>query len=171
MLLSLQEHPNIEYRVFNPYKRRSNGFVSRQFLNLAEFHRLDHRMHNKAMVVDNRVAIVGGRNLADEYFGLDGQSNFRDFELIVGGPIVLDVSQSFDEYWNDRWSFPIDMLTHVDSSKVDLDAARQESNPDDQAHREETEYRQESAMAGSRSQCIHGITHINRRRATSGKSG
>jgi putative cardiolipin synthase len=104
ILLELAQHPNIEYRVFNPYKRRANSFATRQALNLAEFHRLDHRMHNKAMIVDNRVAIVGGRNLADEYFGLHAIANFRDLEVIVGGPIVLDVSAEFDGYWNDRWS-------------------------------------------------------------------
>ena len=64
LILALAEHPNIEYRVFNPFKRRSGGFATRQFLNLADFSRLDHRMHNKAMVVDNQVAIVGGRNLS-----------------------------------------------------------------------------------------------------------
>ena len=85
VLLALAEHPNIEYRVFNPFKRRAGGFATRQLLNLAEFGRLDHRMHNKAMVVDNRVAIVGGRNIADEYFGLDESANFRDLELLLGG--------------------------------------------------------------------------------------
>jgi putative cardiolipin synthase len=65
LLLALAEHPNIEYRVFNPFKRRSGGLATRQLLNLAEFGRLDHRMHNKSMVVDNRVAIVGGRTPPD----------------------------------------------------------------------------------------------------------
>lgn len=55
----LRAHPNIEYRIYNPFKRRSSSFATRQVLNLAEFHRLDHRMHNKVMVVDNQVAIVG----------------------------------------------------------------------------------------------------------------
>ena len=96
ILLELAHHPNIEYRIYNPYKRRSDNAVTRQALNLAEFHRLDHRMHNKAMIVDNRVAIVGGRNLADEYFGLHAVANFRDMEVMVGGPIVLDVSTEFD---------------------------------------------------------------------------
>jgi putative cardiolipin synthase len=82
MLLALSEHPNVEYRVFNPFKRRSGGLLTRQLLNLGEFGRLDHRMHNKSMTVDNRVAIVGGRNLADEYFGLDEEANFRDLELL-----------------------------------------------------------------------------------------
>ena len=102
LLLQLAEHDNIEYRVFNPFKRRSNNIVTRQVLNLAEFHRLDHRMHNKSMIVDNRVAIVGGRNLADEYFGLDENANFRDMELLIGGPTVAEVTASFDAYWNEK---------------------------------------------------------------------
>jgi putative cardiolipin synthase len=84
VLLELADHPNIEYRIFNPYKRRADGFATRQALNLAEFHRLDHRMHNKAMIVDNRVAIVGGRNLADEYFGVHASANFLPSSMRTG---------------------------------------------------------------------------------------
>jgi putative cardiolipin synthase len=124
ILLELAYHPNIEYRIYNPYKRRSNNVVTRQALNLAEFHRLDHRMHNKAMIVDNRVAIVGGRNLADEYFGLHAVANFRDLEVMVGGPIALEITAEFDSYWNDHWSVPIESLSHVTHTAADLDAAR-----------------------------------------------
>jgi len=124
MLVALADHPKIEYRVFNPFKHRSSGFVSRQFLNLNEFHRLDHRMHNKAMIVDNRIAIVGGRNLADEYFGLHSEANFRDLELLAGGPIVEEVTASFDDYFNDDWSLPINMVTHVKPNYLDLDSVR-----------------------------------------------
>jgi putative cardiolipin synthase len=76
------------------------------------------------MIVDNRIAIVGGRNLADEYFGLHAVANFRDLEVIVGGPIVRDVSAEFDGYWNDRWAVPIESLSHVRHTPADLDAAR-----------------------------------------------
>ncbi len=138
MLLALEEHPNIEYRVFNPFKRRADSLVTRQLLNLAEFHRLDHRMHNKALIVDNRVAIVGGRNLADEYFGLHEQSNFRDMELLVGGPIVQDITASFDDYWNDEWSFPIEMLSHLSPSYAALDDAATVKEPDIRIHNEPT---------------------------------
>ena len=138
ILLELVHHPNIEYRVYNPYKRRTDGFATRQALNLAEFHRLDHRMHNKAMIVDNRVAIVGGRNLADEYFGLHAVANFRDLEVLVGGPIVLDVSKEFDDYWNDRWSVPIDSLSHVSHTAADLAAARAVREANVHVHREES---------------------------------
>lgn len=110
--LALVEHPRIDYRVFNPYKRRSSNAVLREALNLAEFHRLDYRMHNKAMIVDGRVAIVGGRNLADEYFGLHGLANFRDMELLVGGPVVNGVIGEFMTYWNDEWSIPAGQLGH-----------------------------------------------------------
>lgn len=136
LLVALAHHRNIEYRVFNPYKRRSNGFVSREILNLAEFKRLNHRMHNKVMIVDNRAAIIGGRNLADEYFGLHGQANFRDMELLVGGPIVQKLSAAFDTYWNDNWSFPIDSIAHLDPSYVGLDKARKSGDLDDLKHQE-----------------------------------
>lgn len=138
VLLALAEHPNIEYRVFNPFKRRAGGFATRQLLNLAEFGRLDHRMHNKAMVVDNRVAIVGGRNIADEYFGLDESANFRDLELLLGGRMVQQVSGAFDLYWNDRWTFPIEMLTDASASVIELDEARRGAAPVSKLYSEET---------------------------------
>ena len=129
VLVALAEHPKIEYRVFNPFKHRASGFVSRQIFNLSEFHRLDQRMHNKAMIVDNRIAIIGGRNLADEYFGLHTEANFRDLELLAGGPIVRELSTSFDEYFNDDWSLPIDMVSHIDPNDIDLDVARHVKDP------------------------------------------
>lgn len=138
LLIELVEHRNIEYRVYNPFKRRSSRFVTRQVLNLAEFHRLDHRMHNKAMVVDNRVAIVGGRNLADEYFGLHETANFRDMEVIVGGTVVRDVAAAFDTYWNDQWSFPIELLSQVEASPADLETARQVRDQNLHVHDEES---------------------------------
>jgi putative cardiolipin synthase len=139
VLLELVRHPNIEYRVYNPYKRRSSSAATRQALNLAEFHRLDHRMHNKAMIVDNRVAIVGGRNLADEYFGLHDVANFRDLEVIVGGPVVLSVSAKFDAYWNDPWAVTIESLSHIEHTAADLDAARRVRDENVHVHAEQTD--------------------------------
>lgn len=129
LIMLIHEHENMAFRVFNPYKRRADSFFSREVLNLAEFHRLDHRMHNKVMVVDGQVAIVGGRNLADEYFGLHDEANFRDLELLVGGEIVSDISNAFADYWNDDWSVPIDQLTHVEARPVDLDLLRERALP------------------------------------------
>lgn len=102
----IDHHPNIEFRVYNPFARRSNSIAIRQLLNLGDFSRVDHRMHNKLMVVDNTAAIVGGRNLADEYFGAHDAANFRDLEVLTAGPAVQSLSRQFDEYWNSDWSFP-----------------------------------------------------------------
>lgn len=109
-LLDIDGHEHIELKVFNPYKRRSSKAGLRSVLNLGEFHRLDHRMHNKVMVIDNHVAVLGGRNLADHYFGYDQNDNFRDMEVVAGGPVVHELASGFDLYWNDTWSFPVDTI-------------------------------------------------------------
>ena len=109
-LLDIDRHAGIELKVFNPYKRRSDKAGLRQILNLGDFHRLDHRMHNKVMVIDNQVAVVGGRNLADHYFGYDERDNFRDLEVVAGGPVVQTLARGFDSYWNDPWCFPVETV-------------------------------------------------------------
>ncbi|MEE4294375.1 MAG: phospholipase D family protein, partial [Xanthomonadales bacterium] len=106
-LLDIDRHENIELKVFNPYKRRSSDAALRQVLNAGEFYRLDHRMHNKVMVIDNRAAIIGGRNIAEEYFGYHEEHNFRDMELVLAGPLAQELSAGFDSYWNNDWSFPV----------------------------------------------------------------
>lgn len=116
-ILNIDRHPNIELRIYNPYARRSNSMIIRQLLNIGDFSRVDHRMHNKAIIVDNRAAIIGGRNLADEYFGHHEEMNFRDFEVLTAGSATLDLSRQFDEYWNNNWSFPIGLLEPSESTK------------------------------------------------------
>ncbi|MGA7277831.1 MAG: phospholipase D family protein [Desulfocapsaceae bacterium] len=117
IILEIDGHPQIELRVYNPYTRRSGGMVYRTLLNLGEFSRVDHRMHNKVMVVDNRAAIVGGRNLADEYFGNHDTMNFRDFEVLTAGPALNLLSKEFDEYWNNDWSFPLSLIDQKKAAK------------------------------------------------------
>ena len=78
-------------------------------------------MHNKVLVADNRSAIVGGRNLANEYFGHHEAGNFRDMEVLCGGPVVQELSRCFDNYWNSNWSFPVDRILSRPSSKRGLD--------------------------------------------------
>jgi putative cardiolipin synthase len=116
-ILDIDHHPNIEFRIYNPFATRSNSMMVRQLLNLGDFSRVDHRMHNKVMVVDNRAAIVGGRNLADEYFGNHDAANFRDMEVLTAGPAVLSLSRQFDDYWNSDWSCPADRVITVEPAK------------------------------------------------------
>jgi len=107
MLHAVDEHRNIEIRIYNPFRYRSDNVVLRQLFNLGEFARTNHRMHNKAMVVDGQAAIVGGRNLADEYFGRHAEMNFRDMEVITVGSSIPPVIAHFDRFWNSGWAFPI----------------------------------------------------------------
>ena len=108
---SIDHHPNIEFRIFNPYTHRYDMMAVRSLLNLGEFNRVDHRMHNKVLIVDNRAAIVGGRNHADAYFGYDHRANFRDLEVLCMGSVCRDLSEVFDRFWNDHWSYPEELLT------------------------------------------------------------
>jgi putative cardiolipin synthase len=108
-IAALDYHPNIEVRLFNPFGNRTVRIL-RNVEFLFDLSRLSHRMHNKLFVVDNQVAIVGGRNIGNEYFGLNPKFNFHDLELLVAGPIVEDISEGFDTYWNSKWAFPISAL-------------------------------------------------------------
>ena len=99
--------PNIEVRVFNPFQVRGTPGLSRLLEFFGDTKRLNRRMHNKLWIADNAMAIVGGRNLGDEYFDAHGDVNFSDLDILAAGPIVREVSRSFDEYWNSEWAVPI----------------------------------------------------------------
>ena len=100
-------HPNIEVRIFNPFYSRS-GWFGQVTEWLVRGRRLNRRMHNKAWIVDNRVVIVGGRNIGDEYFGASDATNFADLDVLLAGPIVDAISASFDQYWNNPNAVPVD---------------------------------------------------------------
>jgi putative cardiolipin synthase len=108
-LAGLAAHPNIEVRMFNPWSTRS-GTVRRVGEGLFSFDRINRRMHNKSWIADNRIAIVGGRNVGDEYFGAGEQINFVDLDFALLGPVVRDVSASFDRYWNSASAYPMEVL-------------------------------------------------------------
>ena len=102
-LLLLDKHPNIEVRLFNPIARR--GFY---YLNyLGDFKRANRRMHNKSFVVDNQMGVVGGRNIAAEYFELEHDKEFVDFDMLIVGSVAVDVSKTFDQFWNHKFSVPV----------------------------------------------------------------
>ena len=109
---ALSTHPNIEVRVFNPFASR-DGTLSLVSEGARNFKRINRRMHNKSWIADNRFAIVGGRNLGDEYFGASDEVNFVDLDFGMVGPVVRDVSASFDRYWNSPSAYPLELL-HAD---------------------------------------------------------
>jgi putative cardiolipin synthase len=106
LFMVADQHPQIEVRIFNPFYNRY-GAIGKISEFMLRGSRLNHRMHNKAWIADNRIAIVGGRNIGDEYFGASQHSNFADLDVAVTGPIVADVSREFDEYWNSEDAVPV----------------------------------------------------------------
>lgn len=100
-LAVIDRHPAIEIRVFNAW--RSRDLLGRAAEGAGEFERLNRRMHNKQMIADNRVAIIGGRNIGDEYFGLNAGFNFHDLDVLGVGPVARQASSVFDRYWNSDW--------------------------------------------------------------------
>ncbi len=125
MAAALNAHfPNMEFRLYNPFSRRYRLRILRAFELIGNVSRLNHRMHNKIFAVDNQVAIVGGRNIGDTYFGADHKINYRDFDLFMAGPIAAKVSTSFDTYWNSKWAVPLEAFKEIKPSQKDIDRAK-----------------------------------------------
>lgn len=106
-LLLLSQHPNVQLRLFNPISRR--GLFALNFA--GNFRQANRRMHNKSFTADNAISIVGGRNIADEYFQLKDTAVFADFDVLAFGPVVGEISASFDDYWNHQLAIPVEQLS------------------------------------------------------------
>ncbi|GAA0813697.1 phospholipase D family protein [Colwellia asteriadis] len=109
-LLKLAAHPNFEIKIYNPTANIGKNIVDKLISITTNFHGLNQRMHNKTFTVDGKVAITGGRNLADEYFGYDHQYNFRDRDVMLIGGVSTEIQRSFDQFWHHELSVPINKL-------------------------------------------------------------
>ncbi len=124
-------HPNIEVRLFNPFAHGRAWFATRLVTSVLDLGRIDRRMHNKLFVVDNALAMTGGRNIGAEYYTHSGEANFLDVDVLVGGPIVHDLSDAFDRYWNSGFAVPIEALTAVDGKSLETIDQRALTDPAD----------------------------------------
>jgi cardiolipin synthase C len=135
-LAALDAHPNIEVRLFNPFKFR----YWRVFEYVADFRRVNRRMHNKSFTVDNQVTVIGGRNIGDEYFAAADEGVMYDLDALAIGDVVRHVSDDFDRYWASNSSYPASrMLPKLDARAIAAlraAAVRLESGPNAVAYRE-----------------------------------
>jgi putative cardiolipin synthase len=125
-LAAMELYPNIQVRVFNPFGRHRSHFLDRPLKMAFGPKRLRGRMHNKAFIADNCAAIVGGRNIAAEYFGQSQEVNFYDMDVLALGPIASQVSAIFDDYWNCVLAVPIKALMSSQPTADDLQRVRRE---------------------------------------------
>jgi putative cardiolipin synthase len=121
-MAALYSHPNFDIRIFNPFRRGATG---RTLGAATEFGRINRRMHNKSFTVDNQITIIGGRNIADEYFGVREDAKFGDLDVIGIGPIVQEVSNMFDTYWNHPTALPVPaFVKELEDSEAALNELR-----------------------------------------------
>jgi len=121
MFHGLAAFANVEVRLFNPFCCARRSVLSRYASSIADFRRLNHRMHNKLFIADGAIAVMGGRNIADEYFARSDSSNFVDMDVLVVGSVLPQLQSIFDKYWNSRQAYPINVILGVPS---DSDATR-----------------------------------------------
>jgi len=130
---ALDAHPNVEVRLYNPFAHRD----VRALDFLADFSRVNRRMHNKSFTVDNRASVVGGRNIGNEYYGVGEGTVFADLDVVAIGAAVPDVSRQFDLFWNGASAYPAASLVAT-ATPADLDArfAATRASPDTVAYLE-----------------------------------
>ncbi|CAN5271934.1 phospholipase D family protein [soil metagenome] len=114
---ALSLHPNVDLRVFNPLGLRFRDYFTGRW-------RFNYRMHNKFFIADRKAVVLGGRNMGDDYFGLDPEHNFRDIDVLAFGPAAAEASASFGTFWDSEWTSPVERPAAGTSGGGDLPAAK-----------------------------------------------
>src|SRR5690625_5311360 len=124
-LSALDQHPHIEVRIFNPFFLRRAKWTG----SLTNFKKPNRRMHNKAILARNQAAIVGGRNISNEYFGAGTGALFSVLHVLVIGRVISDISRNFDIYWNSELSVPIRHVVQYKNSSTLKNKVKMISHP------------------------------------------
>jgi putative cardiolipin synthase len=129
LLLAFSAHPNINIKIYNPQHSVGVSFLERLINLLTGFRKANQRMHDKMVLYDDQIAIIGGRNMADEYYDYDHEYNFRDRDVLLAGAVTQDIQTSFQNFWDSSLSVSVDTLINqndVDISEAQIDAAYQQ---------------------------------------------
>lgn len=107
-------HTNFEIRIYNPVLDRARiTYPMYAWAAACCWRRLNQRMHSKLLLVDGLVGITGGRNYQDDYYDWNAEYNFRDRDVLVGGPVTAEMAANFEAFWNARLSVPVERLDDV----------------------------------------------------------
>ncbi len=105
-MAALNAQDGFQIRLFNPSTIRRPKLLGYSF----DFFRMNRRMHNKSLIVDGAVAIIGGRNIGDEYFEVGDDNFYVDMDVLVAGTVVGDTAAVFDDYWNSQSVFGVETV-------------------------------------------------------------
>ncbi|WP_410487506.1 phospholipase D family protein [Acinetobacter sp. SAAs470] len=122
IFLVLDQHPNIDIKLYNPYRFRHYRAIDM----LLDLKRINRRMHNKSFIVDNQIALIGGRNMSDQYYNLGDNYQFADVDVMLVGQSSDQVINSFDNYWNDDYAYPVKQLVNPQQYRLDYDNLTQQ---------------------------------------------
>ncbi|MDV2439242.1 phospholipase D-like domain-containing protein [Acinetobacter gerneri] len=112
--LALSQHQNIEVKLFNPYRFRSVRPIDM----VLDLKRINRRMHNKSFIADNQVALIGGRNMTNQYYNASDNYQFSDVDVMLVGQAVDDISHSFDEYWNNSYAYNVQNIVNSNKHRL-----------------------------------------------------
>lgn len=122
-ILTLDSHDNIDIRIYNPGVNLGKNLIAKLKKFSTDFRGANQRMHNKTFIVDGKVCITGGRNIADEYFDYDHEYNFRDRDVLLLGKVNTDIENSFEDFWRSTLSVPVTELVSEEEANY-ADTAR-----------------------------------------------
>ena len=122
IFLALAQHPNIEVKLFNPYRFRKYRALDM----ILDLKRINRRMHNKSFIADHQVALIGGRNMTNQYYNVSDNYQFSDVDVMLVGTAVKDISHSFDEYWNHEYAYKVQEVVKQSAHRLSYDSLKQQ---------------------------------------------
>ena len=122
IFLALAQHPNIEVKLFNPYRFRKYRALDM----MLDLKRINRRMHNKSFIADHQVALIGGRNMTNQYYNVSDNYQFSDVDVMLVGSAVKDISHSFDEYWNHEYAYKVQEVVKQSAHRLSYDSLKQQ---------------------------------------------
>lgn len=122
IFLALAQHPNIEVKLFNPYRFRKYRGIDM----VLDLKRINRRMHNKSFIADHKVALIGGRNMTNQYYNVSDSYQFSDVDVMLVGTAVNDISNSFDDYWNHDYAYEVQEVVKQKSHRLSYESLKQQ---------------------------------------------
>lgn len=122
IFLTLAQHPNIEVKLFNPYRFRKYRALDM----ILDLKRINRRMHNKSFIADHQVALIGGRNMTNQYYNVSDNYQFSDVDVMLVGTAVKDISHSFDEYWSHEYAYKVQEVVNQSAHHLSYESLKRQ---------------------------------------------
>ena len=120
--MALAQHPNIEVKLFNPYRFRKYRALDM----ILDLKRINRRMHNKSFIADHQVALIGGRNMTNQYYNVSDNYQFSDVDVMLVGTAVKDISHSFDEYWSHEYAYKVQEVVNQSAHHLSYESLKRQ---------------------------------------------